>query len=181
MPRRRARPVHAETVTVKRHCDDGTFANKSERDNNCGAPRKRAPADPFQPQPGDKSDGACYRTKGEAMRAFVSRNRSLIEDAGGLHASMTGGELDSVNDKYDLRGKRKVSTFAQALSVAQDGSRCLTDLDLDALNETAVCHDECVLPDGAADAKYLRQEREPDPVVDDEPPFTLFGLRRHRR
>jgi hypothetical protein len=160
MARRRARPVHAETLVVKRDCDTGAFVPKSTRDNHYGAPRKRAAADPFHPQPGDRENAACFTSKGEAMRAFVSRNRDLIEDAGGLRERMTGGELDSINERYGLKGKRRVTTFAEALKVAQDGSRCLTDLDLEALNETAVCHGACVLPDAAAEAKYLEQERE---------------------
>ena len=56
---------------------------------------------------------------------------------GGLYNAGSRGEFDSVNERYGLRGKRRVKNIAQAVSVAIPKPFCLDKIDLDVLNETA--------------------------------------------
>ena len=68
---------------------------------------------------------------------FVAANRDTIDAWGGLFKTGSGGEFDSVNERYELRGKRRVRSIAQAVSVTLPKRRfCLDKIDLDTLNET---------------------------------------------
>jgi hypothetical protein len=108
-------------------------------------------------RPGEDLDQACYRTKGGVMRAFVARNRFVLDEGGGIDQPATGGEFDAVNEKW--RRKRKATTFREALVLAAGGTSghyCLTAIDLPVLNETPTCHGDCQLPDAA----YVQSEDE---------------------
>jgi hypothetical protein len=111
----------------------------------------------------------CYATKSAALREFVSANWRLIEDAGGIEKGFGPAEFDSINLKYDLRGKRAVRTIAQAIWQAMPPNRpyCLDRIDLEALNATTPAYvqdRQFVLPDyvyvadaAAREAEYYRQ------------------------
>jgi transcriptional regulator with XRE-family HTH domain len=98
----------------------------------------RVRARPYEPAQCEGYDRVCYRTRGHALRAFLEVNQGITEPWG-LFASATGGEFDSVNEKYERRGARRVTTLAEALDVALPPGRpyCLNRLDLEVLNETA--------------------------------------------
>lgn len=91
----------------------------------------------FRAVRGEKHDRVCYATRGEALRAFREANLDITE-RWHLHDKATGGEFDSINEKYELRGKKRVKTLAEAIDAALPRGRpyCLDRLDLEALNET---------------------------------------------
>lgn len=144
--------IRVSRWTVKRDCSTGRFLPRATR-----LPSVTAHLDPLLPRPDEDYSKACYPTKGQVMRAFVDRNRAVLDTNGGLDQQASGGEYDGINERYGLRGKRRVATMRQAIAVATDGFRCLDEIDLPALNETPGCAGHCLLPDAA----YLRKfERE---------------------
>jgi len=105
----------------------------------------------------------CYPTKTEAARAFIGANQDVIQGWGGLDLRATGGEFDSINERYELKGKRRAATLADAIWHALPSQRpyCLDRVDLATLNETrpAVELGAFRLPDVAAVARLERAER----------------------
>ena len=81
----------------------------------------------------------CYRLKANALNVFRDANRHIIERYGGETYNVSPSEFDAINHKYGLRGRRRVRNIAEALWEALRGGRpyCLTDIDLDALNDTS--------------------------------------------
>lgn len=81
----------------------------------------------------------CFRRKGDAVRKFADRNRDVIDAFGGLFNRGSKGEFDAINERYGLRGKRRVVNLQQAIARAlpTKGPYCLDKLDLNTLNETA--------------------------------------------
>lgn len=81
----------------------------------------------------------CYRSKSDALRLFIEENRRLIDHFGGESMPHGAASFDAINAKYGLRGKKRATTIAEALWAALPSRRppyCLTDLDLNALNDT---------------------------------------------
>lgn len=126
--------------------------------------RAKVRAKPYVPAPECETyDAVCYPTKGQAVRAFVSRNQALTNQAGGVDQEQTGGEFDAVNEKRGLRGKRKVKTLGGAIAAVLPTQRpyCLNELDLETLNETAPALEVggFVLPDEVLEQDYDEQYR----------------------
>lgn len=80
----------------------------------------------------------CYSTKRDAVKAFAVANRDVIDAWGGLFKTGSGGEFDAINERYGLKGKRRVTTIDKAIGAALPTRRpfCLDKLDLETLNET---------------------------------------------
>lgn len=130
------RLIKTEKYMIKRDCVTGKFVPPSMRSTGC-APKERRKTD-WRRLPAPKKEAVCYTTKGEALRAFKDWNQRVIDAAGGLDQEMSKGEFDSVNERYGLKGKRKVRTVAQAMETVVPSGRpfCLDQIDLDTLNET---------------------------------------------
>lgn len=108
-------------------------------------------------KPHARRETACYERKAEALHAFLGVNARAVDRAGGLDQVATDGTFDAVNEKYGLKGERKVRTLGEAFWVAMPSGRpfCVEKIDLDTLNDLA----------GAArDAGF----RLPDNVVEDQ-------------
>ena len=83
--------------------------------------------------------GVCFRRKADAITRFANRNRDVIDAFGGMLKPGSKGEFDAINEKYSLRGKRRVVNIQQAIArvLPTKAPYCLDQLDLDAINETA--------------------------------------------
>jgi hypothetical protein len=143
-PKRLPKLVKAETFrrgeaarAVKRDCMTGRFVPAASKANDCKLPE---PAQPWWRGPSvyPSKESVCYPNRRDALRLFRFSNRDLIDRAGGLDQPMTGGEFDSVNERYGLRGRRRVTTLAGAIEAVMPAGRpfCLDRLDLETLNET---------------------------------------------
>ncbi len=88
------------------------------------------------PQP--RKQQVCYRTKTDALNVFRNRNHAVIDRYGGEDAVHRPAEFDVINHRFDLRGKRRVRTIAEALWYALPNGPpwCLDQIDLDLLNQT---------------------------------------------
>lgn len=156
------------------------MASRSTRHNLGVAPhawwRRKAP----------RTARACYSRKTDALNAFKDQNLDIVE-RWGMNRSASGGEFDAVNERYNLRGKKRVKTLAQALWAVMPGRPpyCLDKIDLATLNETTPAREGggFRLPDEAAaerwkkgEERYWRswQERK-------DRSFDLFGSRKARR
>ncbi len=82
----------------------------------------------------------CYRTKTDALNVFRNHNQDVIDTYGGEDAPHGPAEFDAINERFNLRGKRRVRTTAGALWYALVGGPpwCLDNIDVDLLNQTAV-------------------------------------------
>ena len=81
----------------------------------------------------------CYRSKSVALAMFVNvpANRQMVERHGGLHVTDDKGGFDATNERFGLRGNRRVRTLADALwyAMPRGHSYCLDKMDLRTLNE----------------------------------------------
>jgi predicted double-glycine peptidase len=109
----------------------------------------------------------CYPTKGEALEAFKDANLDLVEASGGLENRDCRG-YDSINERYELRGRRQVCNLGDAMWAAMPAGRpfCLDRLDIEALNDTTPGreHGGFRLPDQAAYESAMRKAYENDPA-----------------
>lgn len=115
----------------------------------------------------------CYRTKGEALRAFYAANSRSISAWGGLHNKGSSGEFDAINQKYDLTGKRAARDLSSAIWYAMPPGRpfCVDRIDLDALNDTTPGREHPFhLPHDVVESKAMARQYE-----------ELNGLKRGRR
>ncbi len=94
---------------------------------------------------------ACYRTKGDALRALVAdpHNAQVLGEWGGFTADPgrrrlarehCGGEFDAVNVKHERADKRRACLLDDALWMALPPARpgqghCVRDVDIEAMNE----------------------------------------------
>lgn len=133
----------------------------------------------------------CYRTKADALRAFVTHNRDVIDNYGGVDARHRPAEFDALNHARDLTGRRRVQTIADALWHAYRGGPpwCVEDIDLDLLNATTPGQNHPVgftLPGIVVDelAERQRVREEEDHAIDEgliDECFTRFrGVKRGR-
>jgi hypothetical protein len=169
-PRRKVRAERVKhgrkKVTVKRDCDTGRFLPSSTRSNRCAAPVNRQPSGPLawlrSLLRGGTEDRVCYTTKAAALHAFKEWNQREI-DHWGIDRKATGGEFDAVNERYELRGARKVRTLAAAIWACQPAGApfCLDRFDLETLNDTSPGRErEFTLPDPVVEKKaYESYER----------------------
>jgi hypothetical protein len=87
-------------------------------------------------RPVPKEEKVCYRSKSNALRVFLDHNYRLVERWGGPDIKAGKSEFDAVNHKYGTNAR----TIAQAIWAALPKKRrpyCLTDIDLEALNDTS--------------------------------------------
>jgi len=118
------------------------------------------------------ADGsACFARKTDALKLFYDHNLQVIEPWG-IDRTASGGEFDSINVKYDLRGKKRVKTLAKALWEAMPAGApyCIDKIDLEALNDTTPAKEAggFRLPDVAVERQLVEQEeryyQEQEPV-----------------
>lgn len=118
----------------------------------------------------------CYRTKTDAMRAFLAANADIVQLYKGPDATMGPAEFDSINRKY-REGKKPARSIADAVWAALPPQvrppYCLTDIDLEALNDTspALGAEQALgvkfqLPD----AVFEEEQIWPDELPPDPPP-----------
>lgn len=131
--------IGGRSVPVKRMCRSQRFAPRSARALGCAwAPRPRPPGW-WVARRGDRAGVPCYRTRGELLRAFLGWNLDTVEPWGGLDQPGSRGEFDAVNERFGLRGRRRVTTLRGALEACapRGAPWCLDRIDLETLNETA--------------------------------------------
>jgi hypothetical protein len=116
-----------------------------------------------------EEDRVCYDTKTKALKAFLDVNTDVVQSYGGADYEVSPSEFDSINHKYDLRGKQAARTIAQAVWAAMPEGKpfCLDRLDLAALNDTSPAHESqgFHLPDfvyaadlAAEEERYYRRQ-----------------------
>jgi hypothetical protein len=142
-------------------------------------------APPARELRGTDAQAVCYPTKRAAARAFIGANDHVIQEWGGLDLESSAGEFDAVNERYNLKGKRRVTTLAGAIWEALPKGKpyCLDRVDLDTLNETAPALELGAfrLPDVAAVAQLEARARDTSPrrraprSEDAGPGFPLTG------
>ena len=82
----------------------------------------------------------AYRRKRDALNVFMDWNQRLIDLAfNGPSQEHPPDSFDNFNHKYDLKGRRKINTFAKALWFAMPvgGPYYLENIDVNMLNETS--------------------------------------------
>lgn len=152
--RRRGREVEA-----KRDCDTGRFLKTTRKPNDCIVPRPT----PWYEDPRPVEEQAvCYPTRSQALRAFVDANQDVIDRAGGMMQVATDGSWDAVNERYGLRGRRKVKNVRGALEAVMPHGKpfCLDQLDIETLNETRPAQEAggFRLPDVVEEEKLLLKQ-----------------------
>lgn len=92
---------------------------------------------PYPKQPDEQA--MCYRTKTDALLAFLAYNWRAVEEWGGLDRADLPSEFDAINAKYGLKGRRQVRTLAQAAwwSLPGPAPWCLDKIDVELLNATS--------------------------------------------
>lgn len=129
-------------VATERHrdCGTGRFMPLSARTTGCG-PR------------------VCYASRAELARAF---GRWLGERYGAGLESGAGKDsrgFDAVNEKYELKGRRKVRTLRAAILAVcpSRGPFCLDAIDLKTLNESTPAREAggFELPDAVYERRAL--------------------------
>jgi hypothetical protein len=167
------------TRAVKRDCESGRFVRQAIKANDCRLPeRKRAESwstgSPRRPP----AERVCYPTRADALRLFRAWNADIIDRAGGLHQKASRGEYDAVNERFGLRGSRRVTTLAQAIEAVMPRGRpyCLSALDLETLNETepAQAAGGFRLPDVVEEAKLWEKAQRAGEFASDEPDEVPF-------
>jgi hypothetical protein len=108
-------------------------------------------------------DRVCYRTKTDALTAFLDTNYQIVENYGGPSYRVGPSEFDAINHKYSLRGKKAARTIAEAVWAAMPAGRpfCLDEIDLDALNDTSPAREAGMnfrLPDYVFEAQAAAEE-----------------------
>ena len=123
-----------------------------------------APPEPKRARKLGPASSVCFRLKGDAVRRFADRNRDVIDAFGGLLKPGSRGEFDAINERYSLRGKRRVVNIQQAIArvLPTKAPYCLDKIDLETLNETAPARHagEFVLPQDAEERVAARRYAE---------------------
>jgi hypothetical protein len=110
-----------------------------------------------------EEDRVCYDTKTKALKAFLDTNYEIVQNYGGADYEVSPSEFDSVNHKYNLRGKHAADTIAEAVWAAMPEGKpyCLDRIDLDALNDTSPARESHLafrLPDYVYEAGLAAEE-----------------------
>lgn len=134
-----------------------TGGNPAERDEQRVNPPQKWW---LRPSPAPR---ACYRTKADALKAFLDANRDIVENYGGADYAQSPAEFDAINHKYGLKGKRAARSIADAVWYAMPVGKpyCLDRIDLDALNDTSPAREAGVafrLPDINYELQALAEE-----------------------
>jgi hypothetical protein len=82
----------------------------------------------------------AYRRKRDALNVFMDWNQSLIDLAfNGPSQKQPTDSFDNFNHKYDLKGKRKIDTFAKAVWFALPAGApyYIENIDVNMLNDTS--------------------------------------------
>jgi hypothetical protein len=115
----------------------------------------------LKPEP--KEEKPCYPRKSDALNVFSRYNEHVIEPYGGPNLVHSCAMFDSINEKYDLRGKKCVKRIGDAMSVALQGKPyCIDNIDINALNETFPAQDKggFRMPDFVLEKKLDEKEAE---------------------
>lgn len=114
-----------------------------------------------------KGEKNCHTSKVEALMRFARYNSRVIDNYNGISHEESPAEFDSINAKHGLSGNRAVVNIAQALWVSMPPGRpfCLTDMDIDTLNETSPAKEDplgvgFMIPDYAIADKQNREQME---------------------
>lgn len=141
-----------------------------------------------KPLPKSASSKVCFRTKTDALNVFADYNRSTIDNYGGEDAVHRPSEFDAINHIYDLTGKRKVRTIAQALWESlrtKRGPYCLDDINVQLLNRTAPGEKGVgfQIPAAAEEAALVSEEATyyEDQAIDEGRIADCFNVRRFVR
>jgi hypothetical protein len=149
-------------VDMKRDCTSGRFVPSSSVVNNCVLPVRKEHVPWWRDTRPVKRDQVCYPTRAEALRSFADANRHAIDRAGGMDQVSSDGAWDAVNERFGLKGKRRVRSVRQALEAVMPPGRpyCLDRLDLETLNETRPAQEAggFRLPDFVEEHKWLQRE-----------------------
>lgn len=110
-----------------------------------------------------EEDRLCYSTKTKALKAFLDTNYEIVQNYGGADYAVSPSEFDSINHKYNLRGKQAATTIAGAVWAAMPEGKpfCLDRIDVDALNDTSPARESHVgfrLPDFVYEANVAAEE-----------------------
>lgn len=83
-------------------------------------------------------DKMVYKTKTDALNKFLDYNWNVVEQWGGPNRKDLPTEYEAINHKYDLKGKRAITTLAQAVWWSMPGPKPwrLENIDVNLLNET---------------------------------------------
>jgi hypothetical protein len=150
-----------EVVEVKRDCTTGRFVPTKSIVNDCRlpAPKQRVPW--WLDKSPVKREAVCYPTRAQALRVFVDANQHAIDRAGGMDQVSTDGSWDAVNERFGLKGKRRVTSVRQALEAVMPSGKpfCLDRMDLETLNETRPAQEAggFRLPDFVEEQKWLER------------------------
>ena len=109
----------------------------------------------------------CYKSKADALRAFLDWNLAFIDEAaGGVDYKHGCSEFDAINRTYQVPRKRCVRTVAEAVWYALRGRGpqgqspfCIRDIDLRTLNRTTP---------GAKGAGFQLPPRAQEEMIDEE-------------
>ncbi len=132
-----------------------------------------------------RGPAACLPTKQALLRVFVDENRDIIENYGGIGYEVSPAEFDSINHKYDLKGKKAARSISDAIWAAlppQPRKKyCFEDIDLAALNDTSPAHESVQafrLPDWIEEQRLVAQETEwyREQTLEGKGKHPMFGI-----
>ncbi len=154
-----------KVVEVKRDCVSGRFVPAKSVVNNCVVPPPKPHVPWWRDETPVKEQRVCYPTRALALRVFKEANQHAIDRAGGMDQVSTDGSWDAVNERFGLRGKRRVASVRQAIEAVMPPGKpfCLDRMDLETLNETRPAQEAggFRLPDFVEEMKWLeRMEHE---------------------
>jgi hypothetical protein len=154
---------HLSARTIERHrdCESGRFLPRTARVTGCG------PA-------------VCYASRRELGLVLLEwlKQRYGADTRGGAGHDARGGGFDAVNERYNLRGRRRVGTLAAAVGACLPRERpwCLDRVDMETLNDTAPAREAggFELPDAVHERRALMHQAElfdDDDTSADDVPF----------
>lgn len=157
---------------------------------SCPAPAslgsfRNAPKGWFR-RPAPRTRQVCYRTKADALNVLREHNQGVIDAHSGIDFKHRPADFDAINHKYDLRGRQRATTIAEAFWESLRGGPpyCLDEVDLEALRETLP---RLELPDFVHEARWEREAWEhyrsvaPAAESAEEMAFVPFGRPRRQK
>ena len=112
------------------------------------------------------ADLACYKTKTDALNAFLQYNWRIVEEVfrGPDYNHGTEG-FDNINHEFGLKGKRRVDTLAKAAWWSMKGPKpwCLVNINVDQLDDTDIARRAEVsfqLPSHAEEQQLLEEQEQ---------------------
>lgn len=105
----------------------------------------------------------CYRAKSDALRVFLDHNYRIVENYGGPDYHQSPAEFDAVNRKYGTSATSIADAVWAALPIKKR-PYCLTDIDLEALNDTSPAREaEGAGQPGFALPDFVHEKQQPPP------------------